>query len=169
MTSQRSSPLNLEETLCEEPHAFKFFSASDGRVARAAANRRGLVAVYAGRDRYSLYSDIRGYRFLAVPAEFAEILVRGKLILPRTREEREVILTLADRRLLTIHDGRRRRYQLTDRNTIRDIRRQLRRIKGQAGGRLFEALPRHISRSERGNTEAGIAAKPEAGIPLRVA
>ena len=162
MISQRTIfSCGLEITLFEEPHAFKFFSASDGRIARAAANRHGLVAVYAGRDRHSLFSDIRRHRFLAIPAEFAEALASGKLILPETREEKEAILTLADRKLLTIHIGRKKRYQLTDRETIEDIKGQLRRVRSvKPGVDGFEALPRHIGKSSAGNTEARLAAKP---------
>ena len=147
MSSQRTVLIcGLEVTLCEEPRAFKFFSASGGRIARETANRHGLVAVYAGWDRHSLFSDVRRYRFFAMPAEFAEALASGKLILPETRDEREAILTLADRNLLTIHFGRKRRYQLTDVETVKDIRRQLRRIRSvaEAGADGVEAVPRRI-------------------------
>ena len=53
--------------------------------------------------------------------ESAETLASGKLVLLKTKEEKEVILTLADRNLLTIHVGRKKRYQLTDRKTIKDV------------------------------------------------
>jgi len=119
---------------CEEPEAFHRFGASDGKTARAIANMKGLVAVYSGRnrDKHNLFRDIQQHWFWAIPADFADRLARTCPIKPKNNREKAFLESLSGNRRIktTICISKRCiRYQLTDKETINDIRKQLQRIK----------------------------------------
>jgi len=117
----------------EEPEAFRRFGASDGKTARLIANMKGLVAVYSGRnrDKYSLFRDVQQHWFWAIPADFADRLARTCPIKPKNNRERAFLewLNGNPRIKTTICISKRyTRYQLADKETIEDIKEQLRRI-----------------------------------------
>ena len=118
---------------CEEPEAFRRFGASDGKTARLTANAKGLVAVYTGknRDKCNLFRDIQRHWFWAIPADLADRLARTCPIKPQNNRERAFLESLSINRRIktTIHISKRCiRYQLTDKKTIEDIKKQLQRI-----------------------------------------
>ena len=117
---------------CEEPEALQRFGASDGKTARAVANAKGLVAVYAGRnrDKCSLFRDVQRCWFWAIPADLAERLASSHLIKPSNSREKAFLESLSRRGKAVVHISKRGvRYQLADKETAADIKKQLQRIK----------------------------------------
>jgi len=140
--SSRKDEDHVEErvngSFYETPEPYAVFSCSDGLAARVAANRRGLVAFYLGeRKRWSLVKDQRVlYDYLAIPSGLAERLAMGALmdLDELDAKARSAVLRLYAKGVMTLHEGRKRRYQLTHAGTIDDFRRQLRYING--GGKF---------------------------------
>jgi len=81
--------------------------------------------------------------FTYIITKFVEALAGDKFVLPEIREKASI--TLADRKLLTIHTGRKKYYKLTDKETIKDIKEHSVTSSTIEAGLVFKALSWHIS------------------------
>ncbi|MCW4008505.1 MAG: hypothetical protein NWF09_07465 [Candidatus Bathyarchaeota archaeon] len=113
----------------EELEAFNLFGAADGKIARATANRRGFIAVYAGLNRRSLFGDIQKFSFWALPVDFALKLAGPVVDAHLSVEERGFMFWLCSRGKARYVKGV-DVYIVDDENLQRDIKRQLACING---------------------------------------
>ena len=81
-----AEPSAEEGPIVEEPSPFSYFCSDDGKAAREAANRKGLVALFCGPARWSLCGG--KYEFFAIPEELASKLLSGKAL---TAEEKRML------------------------------------------------------------------------------
>jgi len=117
----------LARAFCENPEPFHIFSSSDGLAARVKANRRGLVAVFLGCDRWSL--EGKTYRFLAIPSGLAERMACGApFILEKADPQTRKVLLIMRKRMVEKRGEAGTELRLADGETIRDIERQLREV-----------------------------------------
>lgn len=127
----------------EVPKEYDVFSASSGVLARMIANKRGLVAVYLGRSRRSIWGDLNPRDYLAVPRSLAFELACGALIPlgALEPEDKDAVLTLLDRgRARIVRIGEAKYAFMEDEGLRADILRQLNRVQKMEFSVLSAAL-----------------------------
>ena len=82
----KSENLDVEEKLEERPSPLNFFSSDDGKLAREAANRRGLVALHYGSSKWNINGG--KYEFFTITEDLAARLLKGGMV---TAEEKRMI------------------------------------------------------------------------------
>jgi predicted aspartyl protease len=115
-----------EREKCDILKPFEVFNAKDWEKAVEEANKRGLVAIYGGKDRYDLYG--RPYRFYMLPKDVALRLLPGWSVKPESVKEKDFYDDLCSYGKLK-KEFEAEDYRLKDRRAKRDLKKQLKRFK----------------------------------------
>jgi hypothetical protein len=109
----------------ERPSPLNFFSSDDGKLAREAANRRGLVALYYGSSKWSINGG--KYEFFTVSEDLAARLLKGGTV---TAEEKRMIVRWIQSGEVEVstEDGGAIYAKVKSEGLASDIERQLKRI-----------------------------------------